>query len=154
MKNILLILFVLGFSFQVQASWKMRSVYKPVPDTEVQRSVLYFTSGEVTKSYAPVEPPFGMVSHKKYTTVHGEFFLTGWSQGARSTLFRVFDMSKDDAVLVCAITSFGESSSIRVDRGVLYIESIGESLDAEVEWAPCARVSAYRETVPSKPLAQ
>jgi|GEM_PF-3139775 len=154
MKTTILVFFALAFSFQAQASWKLRSVYKPVPLTEVQRSTLFFSSGDVTKAYFPVNPPFGMVSRKKYKTAYGEVFLTGWSQSARSTLFRVFDMSQAEELLVCSITSYSDSSSLKVDEGVFYIKALDDVAGAKMQWTPCAKVNSDTKTEPSKPLAQ
>jgi len=138
-KNILIVL-IMSFAFTAQASWKVRSAYKKVPGVDVDRSVLYFTSGDVTKTYAPNKPPFGLISTDKYVTSKGEFYLTGWAKGGQSVLFRVFDMSKKDASPICEVTSFGEISKLKLKKGVIYVEKTDELHQTKSSWQACAKL--------------
>jgi hypothetical protein len=144
-KNILtvfIMLFTFTLSFSAQASWKIKSAYKKAPGLEVDRSVLYFTFGDVTKIYAPNEAPLGLISSDKYVTPKGEFYLTGWAKGAQSVLFRVFDMSKAEAKPICEITSYGETSKLKIKEGVLYLKKFDSLEQAKPTWKACAKIKS------------
>jgi len=145
MKNLNMILTIAFFTFtcffSAQASWQYRSAYKPVPGTDIERSVLYFTLGGVTKTYTPSKLPFGLVESTKYVTNRGEFYLTSWSKGAQSNLFRVFDMSEKVAEPICEITSFSEVSKLKFKNGVLYLLKTDSPNQVKPTWQVCAKIS-------------
>jgi len=138
----LILCFVLSMVATAPAhgAWKLRSVYQKAPGLEVDRSVLFFNSGEVTKKYAPAEAPLGLVDSKLFSFSKRKFFLTSWPKGGQSVLFRVFDMSKEQPVPICEIVSYSETSKLKIKNGALYLLKSGDSQTAKPKWSLCGEL--------------
>lgn len=140
MKKIGIYILLLIFSLNSEAAWKMRSAYKPVPGKEVDRSVLYFTSGNITKIYVPKTLPYGMVESEKMITADGEFFLTTWSNGNQTVHYRVFSMSSETVEPVCSFDSYSETTKLKIKENVLLIKIKESQRQLRSKWIECAKI--------------
>ena len=118
--------------------WKLRPVYKKAPGADVDRSVLYFSSAEKTKTYAPTKPPYGLVDHKRFEGPKDDLFITSWAKGSKTILIKVFDMSKDNPNPICEVTSFSEALDLKVENSQIFIKAVQDETDKELKWVKCS----------------
>lgn len=120
-------LFIIGITFTFlgqaqESSWSLSEKLSPLDGTAPAQSSLMFSKENTSLEYIPAEPPLGLVSHEIIELEGTRYFLTGWAHGAHTMVYRVFAPEKQKNRPLCEVISLGESSRLRLSKGVLELE--------------------------------
>ena len=125
------------FFFETQASWSLSSQYIAKPNSKIRMSFLTFENKKKKIHYKPQKPPYGLVYKNKVVINGSPYFVTGWTYGSKSLMFRVFNPQEKGAISICETISFAEKANIKMKDGILRIHT-RDSLRSKLKWVNCA----------------
>lgn len=121
------------------ASWSMTS--RDVDFSKgLKRTSLTFKTGGLITNYLPEIPPYLMVSRTKNPLENGDsIFVTGWSYGAQTTVFRIFSSGVKTGQPICEFVSFSDEIQQRQKDGDLEFKILVRlSGDSKWKWEACS----------------
>ncbi len=133
----MVILIVSSFA---EASWKMSSEDVSFSKGVLKRTNLTFKGGGEVFNYLPREAPYLMTIRKKVLMDSGEVvFITGWSHGAQSTIFRVFAPGALRSTPVCELTSLSDEFEYKQEGAAVEIKILmSVTTEPKWTWSKCA----------------
>lgn len=118
------------------AVWSLSEKLSPLDGSAPAQSTLFFNKDTTSLEYTPAGPPLGLISSEAVQLKGTQYFVTGWAHGAHTLVFRVFAPEKNKARPLCEVASLGESTRLRLNKGILEIEVIQDDAGS-VTWARC-----------------
>jgi hypothetical protein len=94
--------------------------------------------------YIPEKGSLWVLNIEETVIENNQYFLTGWSNGSRNLLFRVFDPNISTSP-ICEIISFSDKAKLRSFQGYLQIRitpdtNYSEKVPQKVEWKNCRKL--------------
>lgn len=138
MSRIILGIFIL-FPFVVSAqTWTATKRNIDHGNRLVKVSLVDFKKENRTLTYAPSKMPLGLVLLEKIEFKNRPpYFITGWAEGARSILYRVFDPENHGGNPICERVSAGEQTQLQIVNNNLEIKIYLDNGKDEPIWTLC-----------------
>ncbi len=120
-------------------SWNMESKYEPVPGKTIKRTVLKFRGEGLEGEYRPFKAPYLMNVREHLKLESGEnVFITVWSLGAQSVIYRIFNPVMNITTPICELWSISDEIRYRIKEGKLEFKVLKSLEPSPVwEWKAC-----------------